>query len=299
MTITLNDDELNELYEEDIETGLEEFVSDDSLSTYLKEINKIPLLTYEEEQEITKKARNGDEIAKKRLIEANLRLVVTAAKKYYNTGLDFIDLIQEGNLGLMKAAENFDPEKGCRFTTYAFWWIKQGINYGIKNCGRLIRLPAHQLETLYKINKIKKDLYQETGCEPLLHEIAEELGESVEKVNEILRLAQQPISLNTCISDENESTFMEFIQDDDAINPDETYDSIELRKQIDEVLDTLNTKERQILRLRFGFEDGRTRTLEEVGKIFNITRERVRQIEQKAIMHIQHSGRKEKLGNGR
>lgn len=268
---------------------------DDPVRMYLKEIGKIPLLTAEEEIELAKRIENGDEEAKRKLAEANLRLVVSIAKRYVGRGMLFLDLIQEGNLGLIKAVEKFDYRKGYKFSTYATWWIRQAITRAIADQARTIRIPVHMVETINKLIRVSRQLLQELGREPLPEEIAVEMGISEEKVREILKIAQEPVSLETPIGEEEDSHLGDFIPDDDAPAPAEAAAFTMLREQLVDVLDTLTPREEKVLRLRFGLDDGRVRTLEEVGKEFNVTRERIRQIEAKALRKLRHPSRSKKL----
>ncbi|MCM8899814.1 RNA polymerase sigma factor RpoD [Caldicoprobacter algeriensis] len=282
--------------EEDLDLSLPEGVSiDDPVRMYLKEIGKVPLLTAEEEIELAKRMEQGDEEAKRRLIEANLRLVVSIAKRYVGRGMLFLDLIQEGNLGLIKAVEKFDYRKGYKFSTYATWWIRQAITRAIADQARTIRIPVHMVETINKLIRISRQLLQEYGREPQPEEIAREMGISEEKVREILKIAQEPISLETPIGEEEDSHLGDFIPDEDAPAPAEAAAYNLLKEQLKEVLDTLTPREEKVLRLRFGLDDGRARTLEEVGREFNVTRERIRQIEAKALRKLRHPSRSKKL----
>ncbi len=268
---------------------------DDPVRMYLKEIGKVPLLTPEEEKEIATRMAEGDEEARKQLAEANLRLVVSVAKKYVGKGLLFLDLIQEGNLGLIKAVEKFDYRKGYKFSTYATWWIRQAITRAIADQARTIRIPVHMVETINKLIRCQRQLVQDLGREPRPEEIAQEMGISVEKVREIKKVAQEPVSLETPIGEEEDSHLGDFIPDDDAPAPAEVASFTLLREQLMEVLDTLNPREEMVLRLRFGLDDGKTRTLEEVGREFKVTRERIRQIEAKALRKLRHPSRSKKL----
>ena len=268
---------------------------DDPVRMYLKEIGKVPLLTAEEEIEIAKRLETGDEEAKKKLSEANLRLVVSIAKRYVGRGMLFLDLIQEGNLGLIKAVEKFDYRKGFKFSTYATWWIRQAITRAIADQARTIRIPVHMVETINKVKKVSSQLLHTNGHEPTADEIAAELDMPVDKVREIMRVAQEPVSLETPIGEEEDSHLGDFIQDDDAPAPQDAASHTLLKEQLSEVLDTLTPREEKVLRLRFGLEDGRSRTLEEVGKEFNVTRERIRQIEAKALRKLRHPSRSKKL----
>ena len=268
---------------------------EDPVRMYLKEIGKVPLLSAEEEVELAKRMAEGDEDAKKRLAEANLRLVVSIAKRYVGRGMLFLDLIQEGNLGLIKAVEKFDYEKGFKFSTYATWWIRQAITRAIADQARTIRIPVHMVETINKLIRVSRQLLQELGREPTPEEIAEELDMPVERVREILKISQEPVSLETPIGEEEDSHLGDFIQDDNVPVPAEAAAATLLKEQLDEVLDTLTEREQKVLRLRFGMNDGRARTLEEVGKEFDVTRERIRQIEAKALRKLRHPSRSRKL----
>ena len=268
---------------------------EDPVRMYLKEIGKVPLLTAEEEIELAKRMEAGDEKAKQKLAEANLRLVVSIAKRYVGRGMLFLDLIQEGNLGLIKAVEKFDYEKGYKFSTYATWWIRQAITRAIADQARTIRIPVHMVETINKLIRESRQLLQELGREPLPEEIAERMGISVERVREILKISQEPVSLETPIGEEEDSHLGDFIQDQNVPVPAEAAASNLLRDQLNEVLDTLTPREQKVLRLRFGMDDGRARTLEEVGKEFQVTRERIRQIEAKALRRLRHPSKSRKL----
>jgi len=268
---------------------------DDPVRMYLKEIGKIPLLTAEEEIELAKRMEKGDEEAKKRLAEANLRLVVSIAKRYVGRGMLFLDLIQEGNLGLMKAVEKFDYEKGFKFSTYATWWIRQAITRAIADQARTIRIPVHMVETINKLVRIQRQLVQELGRDPSPEEIAKEMNMEVEKVREIMKIAQEPVSLETPIGEEEDSHLGDFIEDDTVLAPQDAATFTMLREQLIGVLDSLTPREQKVLRLRFGLDDGRARTLEEVGKEFDVTRERIRQIEAKALRKLRHPSRSKKL----
>ena len=268
---------------------------DDPVKTYLKEIGRVPLLTAGQEMALAKAARAGDADARRALSEANLRLVVSVAKRYAGRGLPFLDLIQEGNLGLMKAAEKFEPERGFKFSTYATWWIRQAITRAIADQARTIRIPVHMVETINKVKKVSSQLLHEYGHDPSAEEIAERLDMPVDKVREIMRVAQEPVSLETPIGEEEDSHLGDFIPDDDAPVPAEAASQTLLKEQLVEVLSTLTPREEKVLKLRFGLEDGRTRTLEEVGKEFNVTRERIRQIEAKALRKLRHPSRSKKL----
>ena len=262
---------------------------------YLKEIGKVPLLSAEEEIELAKRMENGDEAAKKRLAEANLRLVVSIAKRYVGRGMLFLDLIQEGNLGLIKAVEKFDYRKGYKFSTYATWWIRQAITRAIADQARTIRIPVHMVETINKLIRVSRQLLQELGREPTPEEIADKMDMSVERVREILKISQEPVSLETPIGEEEDSHLGDFIQDDNVPVPADAAAFTLLKEQLVEVLSTLTDREQKVLRLRFGLDDGRARTLEEVGKEFNVTRERIRQIEAKALRKLRHPSRSRKL----
>ncbi|MFY9284024.1 MAG: RNA polymerase sigma factor RpoD [Miniphocaeibacter sp.] len=268
---------------------------DDPVKMYLKEIGKIPLLTAEEEVDLAKRMEAGDNYAKKRLAETNLRLVVSIAKRYVGRGMQFLDLIQEGNLGLMKAVEKFDYKRGFKFSTYATWWIRQAITRAIADQARTIRIPVHMVETINKLVRIERQLIQELGRDPTNEEIAKEMGIEVEKVREVRKIAQEPVSLETPIGEEEDSHLGDFIEDETAIAPDEAANFTMLREQLNEILGTLNDRERKVLELRFGLTDGTPRTLEEVGKEFNVTRERIRQIEAKALRKLKHPSRSQKL----
>ena len=270
-------------------------VSDDPVKVYLKEIGRVPLLSAEEEIELAIRIMDGDEQAKKRLSEANLRLVVSIAKRYVGRGMQFLDLIQEGNLGLIKAVEKFDYTKGFKFSTYATWWIRQAITRAIADQARTIRIPVHMVETINKVKKVSSQLLHKNGHEPMAEEIAEELGMPVEKVREIMRVAQEPVSLETPIGEEEDSHLGDFIPDDEAPAPADAASHTLLKEQLGDVLATLTPREAKVLRLRFGLEDGRPRTLEEVGKEFDVTRERIRQIEAKALRKLRHPSRSKKL----
>ena len=268
---------------------------EDPVRMYLKEIGKVPLLSADEEVELAKRMAEGDEDAKKRLAEANLRLVVSIAKRYVGRGMLFLELIQEGNLGLIKAVEKFDYHKGFKFSTYATWWIRQAITRAIADQARTIRIPVHMVETINKLIRVSRQLLQELGREPTPEEIAAELDMPVERVREILKISQEPVSLETPIGEEEDSHLGDFIQDDNVPVPAEAAAQTLLKEQLDEVLDTLTEREQKVLRLRFGMDDGRARTLEEVGKEFDVTRERIRQIEAKALRKLRHPSRSRKL----
>ena len=296
--ITIDDEELVKAEGlENFEPGLgADGVSiDDPVKVYLKEIGRVPLLTPEEEIDLAVRISNGDEAAKKRLSEANLRLVVSIAKRYLGRGMQFLDLIQEGNLGLIKAVEKFDYTKGFKFSTYATWWIRQAITRAIADQARTIRIPVHMVETINKVKKVSSQLLHANGREPSAEEVAEELGMPVEKVREIMRVAQEPVSLETPIGEEEDSHLGDFIPDDDAPAPADAASHTLLKETLGSVLDSLTPREEKVLRLRFGLEDGRSRTLEEVGKEFNVTRERIRQIEAKALRKLRHPSRSKKL----
>ena len=299
-------------HDEDVDTSLEEInleggeidlestlpkgiAVDDPVRMYLKEIGKVPLLSAEEEIELAKQMEQGDDEAKKRLCEANLRLVVSIAKRYVGRGMLFLDLIQEGNLGLIKAVDKFDWRKGYKFSTYATWWIRQAITRSIADQARTIRIPVHMVETINKLIRISRQLLQEYGREPTPEEIAAEMDISEEKVREILKIAQEPVSLETPIGEEEDSHLGDFIPDDDVPAPAEAAAFSMLKEQLVEVLDTLTDREQKVLKLRFGLDDGRARTLEEVGRRFDVTRERIRQIEAKALRKLRHPSRSKKL----
>lgn len=282
--------------EQDLSLTMPEGISiDDPVRMYLKEIGKVPLLSAEEEITLAQKMAEGDENAKRKLVEANLRLVVSIAKRYVGRGMLFLDLIQEGNLGLIKAVEKFDYEKGFKFSTYATWWIRQAITRAIADQARTIRIPVHMVETINKLIRVSRQLLQEYGREPLPDEIAKEMGIPEDKVREIMKIAQEPVSLETPIGEEEDSHLGDFIPDDEAPAPAEAAAFTLLKEQLMGVLDTLTQREEKVLRLRFGLDDGRARTLEEVGKEFNVTRERIRQIEAKALRKLRHPSRSKKL----
>lgn len=268
---------------------------DDPVKAYLKEIGRVPLLTAEEEVALAKRMADGDEEAKQQLAEANLRLVVSIAKRYVGRGMQFLDLIQEGNLGLIKAVEKFDYTKGFKFSTYATWWIRQAITRSIADQARTIRIPVHMVETINKVKKVSSQLLHQNGHEPTAEEISAELDMPVEKVREIMRVAQEPVSMETPIGEEEDSHLGDFIPDEDAPAPADAASHTLLKEQLEEVLETLTEREEKVLKLRFGLEDGRSRTLEEVGKEFNVTRERIRQIEAKALRKLRHPSRSKKL----
>ena len=290
------EDEVDMENMENIDLSVPEGVSiEDPVRMYLKEIGKVPLLTAEEEISLAKRMENGDESAKKRLAEANLRLVVSIAKRYVGRGMLFLDLIQEGNLGLIKAVEKFDYRKGYKFSTYATWWIRQAITRAIADQARTIRIPVHMVETINKLIRVSRQLLQELGREPQPEEIAKEMNMSVDRVREILKISQEPVSLETPIGEEEDSHLGDFIQDDNVPVPADAAAFTLLKEQLVEVLGTLTEREQKVLRLRFGLDDGRARTLEEVGKEFNVTRERIRQIEAKALRKLRHPSRSRKL----
>ena len=303
-------DDVDDIADDDIENDIESYESaenmeqilaqeglaiDDPVKMYLKEIGKVPLLDPEREQELSKRMSEGDEAAKQEIVEATLRLVVSIAKRYLGKGLFFLDLIQEGNLGLMKAVSKFDYTKGYKFSTYATWWIRQAITRAIADQARTIRIPVHMVETIHKVTKVSRQMLQEEGRECSPDEIAKKMGMSPEKVREIIKIAQDPISLETPVGEEEDSHIGDFIEDDTSPAPAEATSYTLLREQLSEVLHTLTPREESVLRLRFGLEDGRTRTLEEVGQQFNITRERIRQIEAKALRKLRHPSRSKKL----
>jgi RNA polymerase primary sigma factor len=303
--------EVNNETEDDVVLGQEdehdEFHLDDDLSLppgikindpvrmYLKEIGRVPLLSADDEVDLAKRIEKGDEEAKRRLAEANLRLVVSIAKRYVGRGMLFLDLIQEGNMGLIKAVEKFDHTKGYKFSTYATWWIRQAITRAIADQARTIRIPVHMVETINKLVRITRQLLQELGREPMPEEIAKEMDLSTEKVREIMKIAQEPVSLETPIGEEDDSHLGDFIEDQEALAPADAAAYELLKEQLEDVLDTLTEREENVLRLRFGLDDGRTRTLEEVGKVFGVTRERIRQIEAKALRKLRHPSRSKRL----
>ncbi len=290
------DDSIEAELEGDFEaTAAKGIAVDDPVRMYLKEIGKVPLLSADEEIDLAKRMEQGDEEAKKRLCEANLRLVVSIAKRYVGRGMLFLDLIQEGNLGLIKAVDKFDYTKGYKFSTYATWWIRQAITRSIADQARTIRIPVHMVETINKLIRVSRQLLQELGREPSPEEIAEEMGLSVDKVREIQKVAQEPVSLETPIGEEEDSHLGDFIPDEDVPAPVEAAAFSMLKEQLIEVLDTLTEREQKVLKLRFGLDDGRARTLEEVGKEFDVTRERIRQIEAKALRKLRHPSRSKKL----
>ncbi len=282
---------------DDLEMALstEGIAIDDPVKVYLKEIGRVPLLSSDEETELAKRMAEGDTKAKNRLSEANLRLVVSIAKKYVGRGMQFLDLIQEGNLGLLKAVEKFDYTKGFKFSTYATWWIRQAITRAIADQARTIRIPVHMVETISKVKKVSSQLLHETGHDPSAGEIAEKLNMPAERVREIMRIAQDPVSLETPIGEEEDSHLGDFIPDDDAPAPADAASLMLLKEQLNDVLSTLTDREAKVLKLRFGLEDGRSRTLEEVGKEFDVTRERIRQIEAKALRKLRHPSRSKKV----
>ena len=282
---------------DDLESSLstDGIAIDDPVKIYLKEIGRVPLLSMEEEKQLAERMAQGDTNAKKRLCEANLRLVVSIAKKFVGRGMQFLDLIQEGNLGLLKAVEKFDYNKGFKFSTYATWWIRQAITRAIADQARTIRIPVHMVETITKVKKASSQLLHETGHDPTTEEIAERLEMPVERIQEIIRIAQDPVSLETPIGEEEDSHLGDFIQNDDAPAPADAASLMLLKEQLNEVLSTLSDREARVLRLRFGLEDGRARTLEEVGKEFDVTRERIRQIEAKALRKLRHPSRSKKV----
>ncbi|MDD2422037.1 MAG: RNA polymerase sigma factor RpoD [Heliobacteriaceae bacterium] len=290
------DDKTNQEEEVEVDLSVPEGVGiDDPVRMYLKEIGRVPLLNAQEEIDLAKRMEEGDEEAKRRLAEANLRLVVSIAKRYVGRGMLFLDLIQEGNLGLIKAVEKFDYRKGYKFSTYATWWIRQAITRAIADQARTIRIPVHMVETINKLIRISRQLLQEYGRDPLPEEIAKHMDIPVERVREIQKIAQEPVSLETPIGEEEDSHLGDFIEDQDAPAPAEAASFILLKEQLEEVLDTLTPREMKVLRLRFGLDDGRSRTLEEVGQEFGVTRERIRQIEAKALRKLRHPSRSKKL----
>lgn len=291
----LNDNDLNMSDDLEMTLSTEGIAIDDPVKIYLKEIGRVPLLSPDEETELAKRMAEGDSYAKKRLSEANLRLVVSIAKKYVGRGMQFLDLIQEGNLGLLKAVEKFDYTKGFKFSTYATWWIRQAITRAIADQARTIRIPVHMVETITKVKKVSSQLLHETGHDPSAEEIADKLEMPAERVREIMRIAQDPVSLETPIGEEEDSHLGDFIPDNDAPAPADAASLMLLKEQLNEVLSTLTDREAKVLRLRFGLEDGRSRTLEEVGKEFDVTRERIRQIEAKALRKLRHPSRSKKV----
>ena len=291
----IDDSEVDKLLQTDLLKMAESMDVDEPIKMYLREIGQIPLLSYEEEIDYAQRVLNGEEEAKQKLIESNLRLVVSIAKKHTNRGLKMLDLIQEGNMGLMKAVEKFEYEKGFKFSTYATWWIRQAITRAIADQGRTIRIPVHMIETINKIKKESRIILQETGKEPTAEELAKKLELPVEKVQSILEMNQDPISLETPVGSEEDSELGDFVEDDKFANPYDATTRVLLKEQLDEVLKTLNDREEMVLRYRYGLDDGSQKTLEEVGKIFNVTRERIRQIEVKALRKLRHPSRRKKL----
>lgn len=291
--ILLSDEDEVEIIEDaDVLEGVS---TEDPVRMYLKEIGNVPLLSTEEEVELARRVEEGDEEAKKKLIEANLRLVVSIAKKYVGRGMPFLDLIQEGNMGLMKAVDKFDYAKGFKFSTYATWWIRQAITRGIADTGRTIRVPVHMVETINKTLRMTRTLLQELGREPTPEEVAERLGVPVSRVREVLKISRDPVSLDTPIGEEDDSHLGDFIEDDSALSPADSAAFSMLREELSTALESLTDRERQVVQLRFGLIDGRARTLEEVGKEFNVTRERIRQIEAKALRKLRHPSRSKRL----
>jgi RNA polymerase primary sigma factor len=280
---------------EEIEKLQESFAIDDPVRMYLKEIGRVPLLSADDEREFATAMKNGDENAKNKIVEANLRLVVSIAKKHVGKGMAFLDLIQEGNLGLMKAVEKFDSEKGYKFSTYATWWIRQAITRAIADQARTVRIPVHMVETIHKVSRVSRQLLQELGREPTPEEIADKIDMTPEKVRDTMKYALEPVSLETPIGEEEDSHLGDFIPDEDSPAPAEAASYTLLKEQLNDVLKTLTPREEEVLRLRFGLDDGRTRTLEEVGEKFQITRERIRQIEAKALRKLRHPSRSKKL----
>ena len=296
--IIMNDDDLSGISDdEDKEDGSSETVAptEDPVKIYLKEIGRVPLLTSDEESELARRILDGDEEASQRLVEANLRLVVSIAKRYLGRGMQFLDLIQEGNLGLMKAVEKFDHTKGFKFSTYATWWIRQAITRAIADQARTIRIPVHMGETINKIKKASSQLLHENGHEPTVEEIADYLNTPIDKIREAMRASQEPVSLETPIGEEEDSHLGDFIPDESALTPQEAAAQAMLKEQLNSVLATLTPREEKVIRLRFGLDDGRPRTLEEVGDEFEVTRERIRQIEAKALRKLRHPSRSKKL----
>lgn len=288
----IDDSEVDKLLQTDLAKMAESMDVDEPIKMYLREIGQIPLLSFDEETEYAKKVLEGDEEAKQKLIEANLRLVVSIAKKHTNRGLKMLDLIQEGNMGLMKAVEKFEHEKGFKFSTYATWWIRQAITRAIADQGRTIRIPVHMIETINKIKKESRIILQETGKEPTAEELAQKLELPVDKVKNILEMNQDPISLETPVGSEEDSELGDFVEDDKFLNPYDATTRVLLKEQLDDILKTLNDREEKVLRLRYGLDDGSPKTLEEVGKEFNVTRERIRQIEVKALRKLRHPSRR-------
>ena len=293
--LSLDDLNINENSDDDSEPAPDGVSIDDPVKIYLKEIGRVPLLSPDEEVDLAIRISQGDVAAKKRLSEANLRLVVSIAKRYLGRGMQFLDLIQEGNLGLIKAVEKFDHTKGFKFSTYATWWIRQAITRAIADQARTIRIPVHMVETINKVKKVSSQLLHQNGHEPSADDIAAELDMPVDKVREIMRVAQEPVSLETPIGEEEDSHLGDFIPDDDAPAPQDAASHTLLKEQLSDVLSTLTSREEKVLRLRFGLEDGRSRTLEEVGREVNVTRERIRQIEAKALRKLRHPSRSKKL----
>lgn len=295
--VTPVEEDMKDLKHADLDVALaaEGINIDDPVKVYLKEIGRVPLLSADEEINLAVRMSEGDLAARRRLSEANLRLVVSIAKRYVGRGMQFLDLIQEGNLGLIKAVEKFDHTKGFKFSTYATWWIRQAITRAIADQARTIRIPVHMVETINKVKKVSSQLLHKNGHEPTAEEIAEELSMPADKVREIMRVAQEPVSLETPIGEEEDSHLGDFIPDDDAPAPADAASHILLKEQLSEVLQTLTPREEKVLRLRFGLEDGRSRTLEEIGKEFNVTRERIRQIEAKALRKLRHPSRSKRL----
>ena len=291
----IDDSEVDKLLQTDLLKMAESMDVDEPIKMYLREIGQIPLLSYEEEIDYAQRVLSGEEEAKQKLIESNLRLVVSIAKKHTNRGLKMLDLIQEGNMGLMKAVEKFEYEKGFKFSTYATWWIRQAITRAIADQGRTIRIPVHMIETINKIKKESRIILQETGKEPTAEELAKKLELPVEKVKSILEMNQDPISLETPVGSEEDSELGDFVEDDKFANPYDATTRVLLKEQLDDVLKTLNEREEMVLRYRYGLDDGSQKTLEEVGKIFNVTRERIRQIEVKALRKLRHPSRRKKL----
>ena len=291
----IDETEVDQLLQTDLIKMAEALDVDEPIKMYLREIGQIPLLNYEEEIELAQKVLEGDDDAKQKLIESNLRLVVSIAKKHTNRGLKMLDLIQEGNMGLMKAVEKFEYEKGFKFSTYTTWWIRQAITRAIADQGRTIRIPVHMIETINKIKKESRIILQETGKEPTAEELSKKLELPVDKVKAILEMNQDPISLETPVGSEEDSELGDFVEDDKFLNPYDATTRVLLKEQLDEVLKTLNEREEMVLRYRYGLDDGSPKTLEEVGKIFNVTRERIRQIEVKALRKLRHPSRRKKL----
>ena len=291
----IDETEVDQLLQTDLIKMAEALDVDEPIKMYLREIGQIPLLNYEEEIELAQKVLEGDDDAKQKLIESNLRLVVSIAKKHTNRGLKMLDLIQEGNMGLMKAVEKFEYEKGFKFSTYATWWIRQAITRAIADQGRTIRIPVHMIETINKIKKESRIILQETGKEPTAEELSKKLELPVDKVKAILEMNQDPISLETPVGSEEDSELGDFVEDDKFLNPYDATTRVLLKEQLDEVLKTLNEREEMVLRYRYGLDDGSPKTLEEVGKIVNVTRERIRQIEVKALRKLRHPSRRKKL----